>query len=264
MSRSASRQLTQCSQKSSGGAGIVKRVKRDGSGKLRRLWPEANLQHILLADGHQCVQFGAGIFFPVRACGENDRSRFVNIPLALISLARSDAAAVGAPPVPHHFQMKCRRAAQIGFERERLFLVVPAAHEPVQWQCARTKLHRDMRIFKTAGREVQAGVKAGAVQPVRIKDASFAGASRLHPPQGFGSPAAIVSGEQDIPSAQSHKRGTNVNDQVYHDASFYASDADGTSEVGSWARGQMSPKRFFLHQRLEDVENMISGHIGTQ
>ena len=150
--------------------------------------------------------------FPVSAGGEDNRAGFVDIPLALVALAGGDVAAVGAPAMTHDFEMEAGRAAKVGFEGQSFFLLVPAAQKPVDGQRPRPELHGDVRVFEAAGREVQAGMKAGTVQPVRIKDASFAGASGLDPAQRFGSFAAVIGGKEEIPSPRDRNRADDVND----------------------------------------------------
>ncbi len=78
-------QFAQGGEEAGGGAGIVEGVERDGGGELRRLGAEADLQHVLLADRHQGVEFGSGILFPVSAGGQDDRAGLVDVPLALVA-----------------------------------------------------------------------------------------------------------------------------------------------------------------------------------
>ena len=109
-------QLAQRGKEASGGFRIIERIERDRGGELRRLRAEANLQHVLLAHGHQSIEFGSGILLPVSAGGENDGAGFVDVPFAFIAAEGGHAAAVGAPAMAHHFEMKAGRAAQIGLE----------------------------------------------------------------------------------------------------------------------------------------------------
>ena len=62
-------QFAQCGQESGGGAGIVHGIHSDGGGELRRFGTETDLKQILLPHGHQSVQFGRGIFLPMRTGG---------------------------------------------------------------------------------------------------------------------------------------------------------------------------------------------------
>ena len=82
---SACGQLPQSSEETRGGFRIVQRIERNRGRELGRLGAEANLQHVLLANGHQGIEFGSGILLPVSAGGEDDRARFVEIPFALIT-----------------------------------------------------------------------------------------------------------------------------------------------------------------------------------
>ena len=195
-------ELAKSGEEPRGGARIVQRVKSDRRGELGRLRTKAHLKHILLTDGHQGVQFGSRVFFPMGARGENDGTGLVDIPLAIIFLSRRDAAAVSAPPMTHHLQVETGRATEVRFERQGFSLIVPAAKQPMNRQRPWTELHSDVGILEAAGREVQAGVKAGTAEPVGIEDASFSGAGGLYPAQCFASSAAIVSSEQQIPEPQ--------------------------------------------------------------
>ncbi len=112
----------------------------------------------------------------------------------------------------HDFQMEAGRAAQVGLEGQCFFLLVVVAQQPVNRQGARPELHGDVGVFEAAGRELQAGMQAGTVQPVRVEDASFAGAGRLHPAQRFGPFAAVVGGKEEIPHPQDRNRADHVND----------------------------------------------------
>jgi hypothetical protein len=79
-------------------------------------------------------------------------------------------------------------------------------------QSARAELHGHVSIFKAARRELNASVKTMAIVPAPVKDASFAGARRLHPAQGLGSLAAVISSEEEIPDRQDHNRADDVDD----------------------------------------------------
>ena len=79
-------------------------------------------------------------------------------------------------------------------------------------QRPRAELHGDVGIFKTAGREVQAGAEAVTVEPARIKDASLPGTRRLNPAESFRTSAAIVRGEENVPEPQGRNRTDNVDD----------------------------------------------------
>ena len=210
MSGGAGSELAESGKKSGGSAGVVEGIEGDGGGELRRLGPEADLEDVLLADGHQGVQFGSGILFPVSACSEYDGTGLVDVPFALVALARIDAAAVGAPSMTADLKMKAGRSAKIGFEGKGFFLVVPAAENPLNRQSARAKLHGDVSVFEAAGREVQTGTKTGAVEPMRFEDAAFSGACGLYPAESLSSPSAIVGGEQEIPGPEGSDRADNV------------------------------------------------------
>src|SRR3954462_5811488 len=127
----------------------------DRGRELGRIRAKANLQNILLANRHERVQLRSRVLFPVSTGGQDDRSRFVDVPLALVTLAGIDAAAVSAPAMTHDFQMKARRASQVGFEGQSFFLLVNAAQQPLYGERPRPNLHGDVRIFEAAGREVK-------------------------------------------------------------------------------------------------------------
>src|SRR5438067_2171713 len=92
------------------------------------------------------------------------------------------------------------------------------------------RLLRGRRLRRTAGRELQAGMQTGTVQPAGVKDATFAGAGRLHPAQGLDPFAAVVRGEEEIPDPQDRNRADNVYDKkASHRVFTQSSDADGTS-----------------------------------
>src|ERR1035441_9338594 len=112
--------------------------------------------------------------------------------LAFVAAASGDSAAVGAPAMAHHFEMEAGRSTQVGFKGQRLFLFVVAAQQPLDRQGTRTELHGDVGVFEAAGRELQAGMQAGTVEPVRVEDSSFTGAGGLYPAQRFGSFATVV------------------------------------------------------------------------
>lgn len=210
MSGSASGEFAEGGQEAGGGARIVEGIERDGGGKLRRLGTEANLENVLLPDGHQGVEFGRGILFPVGAGSEHDRARFVDIPFTVVALAGADGTAVSAPAMADNFEMESRRAAKIRFEGQRFFLFVDAAHEPLHGKSARAEAHHHMRVFEAAGCEMQAGMEAVAIEPFRFENASLTGACRLDPAQRFGSATAVVGGKQNVPCSQSHNCADNV------------------------------------------------------
>src|SRR5579863_905229 len=146
--------------------------------------------------------------------------------------------------MPHDFHVKGWRTAQIGFEGESFFLLVPAAQQPLDGERARAEFHGDAGVFEAVRGKLQTGVHAGAVQPVRFEHASLAGAGRLHPAQGLRAPATVVGGKKEIPQPQSRNRRDHVNNKkAPHNAS---SDADGTSEVAVEASGQMAPNNVFF------------------
>src|SRR5258706_5023278 len=143
------------------------------------------------------------------------------------------------PAMPHHFQMKGRRAPQICLERQRLFLAMQAAPQPLYRQSARLELHGYARILKPAGREMHPRLQPGTAHPVRIQDASLACARRLHPAQGERSLFSIVGGKHQVPQRQHSNRTEYVNQQkACHNAS---SDAHGTSAVAT-KQGDESPQ----------------------
>src|SRR5713101_7631431 len=118
----------------------------------------------------------------------------------------------------YHIQVEGGRTAQIGLEGQSFLLPATAAHQPLYGKSAGLELNRHARVFEPAGREVQARLQAGTTHPVRLQNATFTGACRLHPAHGEG------------PS--------HVNKQkASHNAS---SDAHGTSEVADEARGHSS------------------------
>ena len=63
----------------------------------------------------------------MRAGRKNDGTGFVDVPLALVPLRGINAAAMGAPAMPNHFEMEVGRASQVSFEGQRLFLLVNPA-----------------------------------------------------------------------------------------------------------------------------------------
>ena len=90
----------------------------------------------------------------MRAGGQDDRARFVDVPFALVALPGIDAAAVGAPAMPHHFKMEVGGATQVGLEGQRLFLLVNAAQEPLNRQRPRPEFHGHVCVFKAARSEM--------------------------------------------------------------------------------------------------------------
>src|ERR1700741_3994465 len=91
------------------------------------------------------------------------------------------------PTMVHDFQMKTWRTTQIGLERERFLLMVPAADEPLHRQRARPEPDGYARVFEPARGKMQPRLQPGTAHPVRLKDASLAGARCLHPAQNCDS-----------------------------------------------------------------------------
>ena len=220
---------------SAGGVRISQRFQMHRSGELRRLRTEVHLQNILPARRHQSVQFRRGVLLPVRPRREDNRARFVDVPLAPVALTGRDPAVMSAPAMPHYFQMKAWRTAQIGFEGQRFFLPVPAADQPLNRQSARPKFHRHARILKPTGREMQPRLQAGSSQPVGFQDASLAGARGLHPAQCSRAFFSIVGGKHDVPQPQNGNRATTSISR--RRPTTLPLDAHGTSEVADEARG---------------------------
>src|ERR1700751_4768332 len=111
VSRSSCGQFAQRCEEAGGGAGVIECIESNGGRELGGLRAETDLQHILLADGHQSVEFGRQIFLPVGASRKNDRTGFVDIPLTLIFLARNNAPAMSAPAMPNHIEPNAWRSA---------------------------------------------------------------------------------------------------------------------------------------------------------
>ena len=193
--RSSGGQFAQSREETGRRPGIVESIESDGGGELWRLGAEADLQHVLLANGHQSVELRSCILFPMSARGEDDGAGLVDFPFPLRTLGGTDAVAMSTPAMPHDFEMETGRAAKIGFECERFFLLAHAVQNPVHGQRPRPEFHRDVGIFKTAGREVQASTQAVTVKPARIEDASFSGTRGLDPAESLRTSAAIVRGE---------------------------------------------------------------------
>ena len=212
MSRSAGSQFAKRCEETGGGERIVEGVKGDRGRELRRFWAETDLQDILLPDCHERIQFGCGIFLPMGACGENDGSGFVDVPLSLVAFALDHAATVRAPAVSHDVETESRRTAKVRFKSQSFLLLVDAAENPVNRQRTRAELQGDAGIFKTARRELQARVQAEAVQPVEFGNTAFTRAGRLHPAQRLGATAAVVGGKEEIPTPHGHHCADNVND----------------------------------------------------
>src|ERR1700686_3597631 len=174
VSGSACRQFPQSSEETGGGFGIVQRFEQNRGRELGKLSAEANLQHVLLPNGHEGIEFRSGILLPVSAGREDDRAWFVEIPFALIAAQGSQAPAVSAPAMAHNFKMEVGRTAQIRLEGERLFLFVPAAQQPMDGQSARPEFHGDVSVFEAARRKLKSGVEAVAIQPAPVEDPSLA------------------------------------------------------------------------------------------
>src|SRR5580693_6719424 len=180
MSRDSSGDLAQGADKGRGGVRVGQRFQMNRSRELRGLRTKVQLQNILAPGRHQRVQFRRRILLPVRPRGQDDRARLVEIPLPPFALAR-DPPVVSAPAMPHYFQMEAWRTTQISLESQSFFLPTPATHQPMQRRGSRAELHGDARVFKPPGSEMQSCLQAGTAHPVRLQDASLAGASRLHP-----------------------------------------------------------------------------------
>ena len=160
VSRGARSQFAHRGQKSFSSARVRQVVECYSRGKLGRSRMKLHSQNVLLARRHQGIQLRRRIFLPVRAGRQHHRPRLVYVPHPLIALGSRNSAAACAPAMAYDFQMEVRRSAQVGFKCQRLFLLVPAAQKPLHRKSSRTKLHGDVRIFKAAGRELQARVEA--------------------------------------------------------------------------------------------------------
>jgi ribosomal-protein-alanine N-acetyltransferase len=60
---------------------------------------------------------------------------------------------------------------------------------------------------------MQTRIEPGTVQPAKIQDSTFARASRLDPPESFGTPAAVISREQKVPNTERRDGANNVDDK---------------------------------------------------
>jgi len=147
----------------------------------------------------------------VGASGQDDRAGFEDVPLALILFAGQNAVAMGTPAMAHHIKTEAGRSAQVGFKCKSFFLLVDAAENPLNRKWTRPESHGDVSIFEAAGREPQTGVESITIEPTKIDNAAFTGTSRLNPAQGLGSAAAVVGGEEEVPSPQAHNGTHNVN-----------------------------------------------------
>ena len=120
-------QFAQCAQKSGGGSGIIQGFQRNRGGELRGLGPEADLKDILLTYCHQGIELWRRIFLPVCARRQNDWTWFIDIPLPFLFSMRHYTPAVSAPAMPDDIEPKARRTAEIGFKRQRFFLLIDTA-----------------------------------------------------------------------------------------------------------------------------------------
>jgi hypothetical protein len=211
--RRSGRQLAQGREECRGCVGIVHGIQSDSGGELRRLRPEADLEHVLLAHRHQGVEFGSGIFLPVCAGCQHDRTWLVNVPLTLLSFVRHDTAAMSTPAVPDHIEPDIGGSAEIRFERQSFFLFVYATENPVYRQRPGPEFHGDAGVLETARSELQTGVKTGAIEPAGVNDTTLALTCVLDPAKRFGSSAAVVSGEEQIPSRQNDECTDHVDDK---------------------------------------------------
>ena len=68
---------------------------------------------------------------------------------------------------------------------------------------------------------MQPRLQAGTAHPVRLQDASLAGASGLHPAQGRRALFSVVGGKHEVPQSQHGDRTGHVNQQkASHNASL--------------------------------------------
>src|SRR5579872_905370 len=168
MGGGAGRNLSQSADKICGGAGIGEGFQADCTGELGRLGAEVNLKNILPSRGHQSIQLSRRILLPVGASGQDHWTGLVDVPFAIASLARREPAVMRAPAMSNYLKVKVRRAIEVGFEGQGLFLFMPAAHQPLDRQRSRSKAHCYPRIFKPLGRKMEPGLHAGISQPVRL------------------------------------------------------------------------------------------------
>ena len=162
--------------------GVVEGVELDGGRKLRRFWTKSDLQDFLVPHRHQSVKFSCRILLPVRPRRQDDRTRLVDFPLAIIPAPAQDrSTAVRAPPMSHDFKIEAGRTTQVRLERKRLFLLVCAAQKPIERKSPRPEAHGYAGIFETSGRKLQTCQQTRIAQPVEVEDSAFACASRLDP-----------------------------------------------------------------------------------
>ena len=92
-------------------------------------------------------------------------------------------------------------------------MLVDAAENPVHRQRTRPEFHRDVGVLETSRCELQARVKAGAIEPAEVDNPALAFARVLDPAERFGSSAAVVSGKDEIPSRQNDECADHVDDK---------------------------------------------------
>ena len=171
--RSSSGDFAQRADKLGGGVRIGERLQMNRGGELRRFRAEVYLQNSCRRADMSAFNSADGSCFQwvrvVRITGPGS----IDIPFAVVALARRNTAVMGAPVMSHDFQMKTRRAVQVGFESQRFFLLVPATHQPMNRNSTRPELHCYPRHCQTSER-------GNAAEPAR-REVPIQRDSRMRP-----------------------------------------------------------------------------------
>ena len=159
-----------------------------------------DFQEVVFAGGHQGVDHRGEFLGPLGAGGEDYRAGAGDFPLA--GVVGGLTVAMAAPAVVHHFKAEGGAAIEVGFEGERLFLLAPAAQDPLYRQGTGAKIQGQAGILEPAGRQLKAGVQAGASGRTAFDDFAAAAAGDLYPTQGGRAFAPVVTREGVVPNAQ--------------------------------------------------------------
>ena len=104
-----------------------------------------------------------------------------------------------------HVKLEAGGATEVRFKGKSFFLFVPGADEPFEGDRTRSQADSHLGVIEPVRREAEAGLEKSNAQPMRIKDAAFAGTGGFNPAQGRRSLAAIVAGKVKKPRPQQNR-----------------------------------------------------------
>src|SRR5208282_1910240 len=114
---------------------------------------------------------------------------------------------VPRPAMSDDIEMKARRKSHVGFERERLLLLTPAAQCPLYRKRPRQQANGQARILKPARGKMQGCLQPRtAALPAQIVQPALAQTRPLHPAQHAARPAPVVPHKPAVPDTAKRQR----------------------------------------------------------